>query len=67
MRERHSRSIDYSRRSAVSAGSESGLGLRRRDVGLRAEYARFGRFAGEGMGSGLPESDQVSVGVQFRF
>jgi opacity protein-like surface antigen len=51
-------------------GVNYGLGLRydvTHSLGLRAEYARFGRFAGEGMGSGLPESDQVSVGVQFRF
>ena len=51
-------------------GVNYGLGLRydvTHSLGLRVEYARFGRFAGEGVGSGLPESDQVSVGVQFRF
>ena len=51
-------------------GVNYGLGLRydvTHSLGLRAEYARFGRFAGEGVGSGLPDSDQVSVGVQFRF
>jgi hypothetical protein len=37
-------------------------------LGLRLEYSRFGRFAGESAASGLlPESDQVTVGVQFRF
>ncbi len=35
-------------------------------LGLRLEYGRFGRFAGE-IGTSLPETDQVSVGVQFRF
>jgi opacity protein-like surface antigen len=52
------------------AGVNYGLGLRydvTHSLGLRVEYARFGRFAGEGIGSGLPDSDQVSVGVQFRF
>jgi opacity protein-like surface antigen len=51
-------------------GVNYGLGLRydvTHSLGLRVEYARFGRFAGEGVGSGLPDSDQVSVGVQFRF
>lgn len=51
-------------------GVNYGLGLRydvTHSLGLRVEYARFGRFAGEGTGSGLPDSDQVSVGVQFRF
>ena len=35
-------------------------------LGLRLEYSRFGRFAGE-FGSSLPESDQVTLGVQFKF
>jgi len=35
-------------------------------LGLRLEYNRFGRFAGE-IGTSLPESDQVTLGVQFRF
>ena len=35
-------------------------------LGLRLEYSRFGRFAGE-IGTSLPESDQVTLGVQFRF
>jgi len=51
-------------------GVNYGVGLRydvTHSLGLRVEYARFGRFAGEGVGSGLPDSDQVSVGVQFRF
>jgi hypothetical protein len=51
-------------------GVNYGLGLRydmSSALGLRLEYGRFGRFAGE-FGTGfLPESDQVTVGVQFRF
>jgi opacity protein-like surface antigen len=51
-------------------GVNYGLGLRydvTHALGLRVEYARFGRFAGELVGNGLPESDQVSIGVQYRF
>jgi opacity protein-like surface antigen len=51
-------------------GMNYGVGLRY-DVtpalGLRLEYARFGRFAGETIGGLLPESDQVQFGMQFRF
>ena len=50
-------------------GVNVGVGLRydmNSALGLRVEYARFGRFAGE-VGTGLPESDQVSFGVQLRF
>lgn len=50
-------------------GVNYGVGLRydmTQALGLRVEYARFGRFAGEYAG-GLPESDQVSIGVQFKF
>ena len=50
-------------------GVNVGVGLRydmNSSLGLRVEYARFGRFAGE-IGSSLPETDQVSFGVQFRF
>jgi len=35
-------------------------------LGLRAEYARFNRLTGEVV-NGLPESDQLSIGVQYRF
>ena len=53
----------------VREGVNYGVGLRY-DVspalGLKVEYARFGRFAGELSGP-LPESDQVSVGLQLRF
>ena len=60
-------SID-SRRSRD--GVNYGVGLRY-DVtpalGLRLEYARFGRFAGESPSSFLPESDQVQFGMQLRF
>lgn len=51
-------------------GMNYGLGLRydvTHALGLRVEYARFGRFAGETIGGGMPESDQVSIGVQYRF
>ena len=52
-------------------GVNYGVGLRydmTQSLGLRVEYARFGRFVGEGANSGpLPESDQVLIGVQFKF
>lgn len=50
-------------------GVNYGVGLRydmNSSLGLRLEYARFGRFAGDA-GSALPESDQLTFGVQFRF
>jgi hypothetical protein len=50
-------------------GVNYGVGLRydlKSDLGLRLEYARFARF-GIDTASVMPESDQVSVGVQFRF
>ena len=51
-------------------GVNYGLGVRY-DVtpalGLRLEYARFSRFAGEAVAGPLPESDQVQLGMQFRF
>ena len=50
-------------------GMNVGLGMRydmNSALGLRVEYARFGRFAGE-IGTSLPETDQVSFGVQLRF
>jgi opacity protein-like surface antigen len=59
-------SIDRRTRDGVNYG----VGLRY-DVtpalGLRLEYARFGRFAGENIAGFLPESDQVQFGMQFRF
>jgi opacity protein-like surface antigen len=51
-------------------GVNYGVGLRydvTHSLGLRVEYARFGRFAGEMIGNGMPDSDQVSIGVQYRF
>jgi opacity protein-like surface antigen len=53
-------------------GVNYGLGLRydmTQSLGLRVEYARFSRFAGETAVTGgpLPESDQVLIGVQFKF
>ena len=52
-------------------GMNYGLGLRydmSPALGLRLEYARFGRFPGESLTTGvLPENDQLQLGVQFRF
>jgi len=51
-------------------GVNYGVGLRydvTSALGLRLEYARFGRFAGESLNGFLPESDQVQFGMQFRF
>jgi opacity protein-like surface antigen len=52
-------------------GVNYGVGLRydmTQSLGLRVEYSRFGRFAGDSAGTGpLPESDQLMIGVQFRF
>ena len=50
-------------------GMNYGLGVRydlNSSLGLRLEYGRFGRLSGE-VGNGLPESDQVSFGLQLRF
>lgn len=51
-------------------GVNYGLGVRydmSSALGLRIEYGRFGRFMGEVGSSVLPESDQVTFGVQLRF
>ncbi len=52
-------------------GVNYGVGLRydvTHSLGLRVEYARFGRFAGETALSGsMPDSDQLTIGVQYRF
>jgi opacity protein-like surface antigen len=52
-------------------GVNYGVGLRydmTQSLGLRVEYSRFGRFAGESTSTGLlPDSDQLMIGVQFRF
>ena len=50
-------------------GVNYGVGVRydlNSSLGLRLEYGRFGRFAGE-IGSTPLESDQVTFGLQFRF
>ena len=60
-------SVQDSRR--LRDGVNVGLGMRydmNSALGLRVEYARFGRFVGE-IGTSLPETDQVSFGVQLRF
>ena len=54
----------------IRDGMNYGVGLRydmNSSLGLRFEYARFGRFAGDVGSSLLPESDQVTFGIQFRF
>jgi opacity protein-like surface antigen len=55
----------------VRDGVNYGVGLRyvlSQSLGLRVEYSRFGRFAGESSSVGiLPDSDQVTIGVQYRF
>ncbi len=51
-------------------GVNYGVGLRydlNPVLGLRLEYARYGRLAGEPTAGLLPESDQVQLGLQFRF
>lgn len=52
-------------------GVNYGVGLRydlTRLLGLRVEYSRSNRFGGENAIPGvLPESDQVTLGVQFKF
>jgi opacity protein-like surface antigen len=55
----------------IRDGINYGVGLRyvlSQSLGLRVEYSRFSRFAGESTSVGvLPESDQVTIGVQYRF
>lgn len=52
-------------------GVNYGVGVRydvTHSLGLRVEYARFGRFAGEiPVGGGMPDADQLTIGVQFKF
>jgi opacity protein-like surface antigen len=52
-------------------GVNYGLGLRydlTQALGLRVEYSRFNRFNADAVSAGLlPESDQVTLGVQFKF
>ena len=52
-------------------GVNYGVGLRydlTQALGLRVEYSRFNRFNGDALSAGLlPESDQVTLGVQFKF
>jgi hypothetical protein len=50
-------------------GMNYGVGMRydmNSSLGLRLEYSRFGHFAGE-IGTSLPDSDQVTFGLQLRF
>jgi opacity protein-like surface antigen len=55
----------------IHDGVNYGVGLRyilSQSLGLRVEYSRFGRFAGESSSVSVPpESDQVTIGVQYRF
>ena len=52
-------------------GVNYGVGLRydlTQVLGLRVEYSRFNRFGAENVNAGLlPETDQVTLGVQFKF
>ena len=55
-------------------GVNYGVGLRfdvSRSLGLRMEYSRFGWQSlsnlADALNTGMPESDQLSIGVQFRF
>jgi opacity protein-like surface antigen len=52
-------------------GVNYGVGLRydlTQALGLRVEYSRFNRFSGDAVSAGLlPESDQLTLGVQFKF
>jgi opacity protein-like surface antigen len=51
-------------------GVNYGVGLRydmSPTLGLKLEYARFGRFAFDTFSGAFPESDQVQIGVQYRF
>ena len=54
----------------IREGVNYGLGMRydvNRVLGLRLEYSRYGRLAGESVTGVLPESDQVQLGMQLRF
>ena len=51
-------------------GVNYGVGLRydmSPTLGLKLEYARFGRLAFDTFSGPFPESDQVQIGVQYRF
>jgi predicted porin len=51
-------------------GVNYGVGLRydmSPTLGLKLEYARFGRLAFDTFSGAFPESDQVQIGVQYRF
>ncbi len=51
-------------------GVNYGVGLRydlTQALGLRVEYARFGRLPGDAVNGLLPDNDQLQFGVQFRF
>ena len=52
-------------------GVNYGLGLRydvNQSLGLRVEYSRFGRYVVDnGVAGPMPESDQLMLGVQFKF
>jgi hypothetical protein len=61
--------VSVSAARGLRDGVNYGVGMRydmNSALGLRVEYSRFGRFAGE-IGSSLPESDQVTFGLQLKF
>jgi hypothetical protein len=54
----------------VRQGVNYGVGLRydmSPSLGLKLEYARFGRFVVDTFSGPFPESDQIQFGVQYRF
>lgn len=54
----------------VRQGVNYGVGLRydmSPSLGLKLEYARFGRLGFDTFSGAFPESDQVQLGVQYRF
>jgi opacity protein-like surface antigen len=63
--------IDNLLAATVVRRRHHGVGLRydlTQLLGLRVEYSRFNRFGGENVNAGLlPETDQVTLGVQFKF
>jgi opacity protein-like surface antigen len=51
-------------------GVNYGVGVRydmSRTLGLKLEYARFGHPFSDTVGTSLPESDQLQLGLQYRF
>lgn len=66
-----SASAEAGTRRSGREGFNYGIGLHYdlgRTLGLRLEYARYGfTLPGGELSKGLPESDQLAIGVQYRF